>query len=85
MSDVPDYYTGFTQDEVESMLATFKAELKKVIAAYASGGDSVTRIRRDELRLEVLGCQRALKKFDPVTYGRRHRSMTSRVSGHLPR
>jgi hypothetical protein len=82
---VPDYYTGFTQEEVEEMLRVFKPELKKCIAQYASNGDSVTRIRRDELRLEVLGCQRALKKFDPDTYGKRHRTMTSRVDGHIPR
>ena len=82
---VPDYYTGFTREEVETMLATFKGELKKVIAQYASNGDSVTRMRRDDLRLEIRGCQKALKKFDPETYGKRHRVVSSRVVGHIPR
>lgn len=83
--EIPDYFTGFTLEEVEQMLATFKGELTKVLAAYAAGGNSATRMRRDDLRLEIRGCQRALKKFDPEKYGRRHRTMTSRVSGHVPR
>lgn len=84
--EVPDYYTGFTEEEVEALFVKFKSELKKVIAAYASNGDSVTRIRRDELRLEIKGCQKALKKFNPDAYGgKRIYSFTSRVKGHLPR
>ena len=81
----PDYYTGFTQAEVETLFAKFKAELSKVIQQYATSGDSVLRIQRDQLRLDIKGCQRALKKFDPATYGKRHRTFTSRVVGHLPR
>jgi len=82
---VPDYFTGFTQAEVETILGKLKLELTKVIASYASGGDSVTRIRRDDLRLEIRGCQKALKKFDPESYGRSHRVVVSRVAGHISR
>ena len=85
MAATPDYYTGFTQAEIETLFAKLKLELPKVLASYASSGDSVTRIRRDELRLEIKGCQRALKKFDPGTYGRRVRTTTTRVVGHLAR
>ena len=80
---VPDYYTGFSEEEVVVMLTTLKAELAKMIASYSTTGDSVTRIRRDEINLEIKGCQKALKKFDPDTYGRRHRTVTSRFVGTL--
>lgn len=82
---IPDYFTGFTQAEVEATFAKLKAELPKVLAAYADGGSQVTKIARDQMRIDIAGCQKALKKFDPDTYGKRHRTMTSRVEGHLPR
>ena len=82
--NVPDFYTGFTQVEVEEMLATYKAELKNVLASYSTTGDSVTKIRRDELFDLIKGCQRALKRFDPDTYGRSYRAVISRVD-NLPK
>lgn len=86
MPAIPDYYIGFTQVEVETIFAKLKTELVKVIANYATNGDSVTRIQRDALRLEIRGCQKALQKFDPSSYGGgRVRSVTSRVIGHLSR
>jgi hypothetical protein len=71
MAAVPDYYTGFTQAQVEGIFAIQKAELSKAIAAYNENGTSVTKRRLDEVNLIIAGCQAALKRFDPVTYGSR--------------
>lgn len=85
MAAVPDYYTGFTQAEVEAIFAAKKKELTKALAAYSENGTSVTKQRLDEVNLVISGCQAALKKFDPETYGaRRVRSGYVRVLGTLP-
>lgn len=64
-----DYSIGFTQDEVEDILAVQKAELKKTLAAYADNGSSVTKRRIDEIHAVIAACQKALRKLDPETYG----------------
>lgn len=69
MAAVPDYYTGFTQPEVEATLAAQKLELKKALQAYNENGTSVTKRALDDVNLIIAGCQKALRKFDPVTYG----------------
>lgn len=69
MAAVPDYYTGFTQAEVEAILAVQKGELKKALQAYSENGTSVTKRALDAVNLIIAGCQAALRKFDPATYG----------------
>ncbi|WP_038168531.1 hypothetical protein [Verrucomicrobium sp. BvORR106] len=71
MAAVPDYYTGFTQVEVERILAVQKKELEKALQAYSENGTSVTKRALDAVNLIIAGCQKALKKFDPETYGAR--------------
>lgn len=64
-----DYSIGFTQVEVEEILAAQKAELKKTLAAYANDGSSVTKRRIDEIHSIIAACQKALRKLAPETYG----------------
>lgn len=82
---IPDYYTGFDEAEVVDIFNKQKSELKKCLASYATNGDSVVKRRIDEINLIIAGCQKALKRFDPTEYGRRHRTMTSRIDGHINR
>ncbi len=84
MSVIPDYYTGFTQVEVEEILAVQKAELKKTQQAYSDDGSSVNKRRLDEITLIIKGCQNALIKFDPDTYKRGGRKVIkSGFDGYL--
>ena len=71
MAAVPDYYTGFTQAEVEAILAVQKGELRKALQAYTENGTSVTKRALDAVNLIIAGCQKALKKFAPETFGDR--------------
>lgn len=80
-----DYYTGFTQSEVETILATQKEELKKALESYSTAGDSVTRRKVDDVNKIITACQAALRKFDPEQYGgKRIGAIISKV-GILPR
>ena len=63
-----DYAVGFTTVEVEEILSTQKAELKKTLAAYADNGSSVSKRRIDENHAIIAACQRALQKLDPAKY-----------------
>lgn len=83
--EVPDYYTGFTQVEVEQILAVQKGELKKALASYSESGTSVTKRQVAEINAIIKGCQNALRRFAPTTYGRRRRVAFSRVGGCLSR
>jgi ElaB/YqjD/DUF883 family membrane-anchored ribosome-binding protein len=64
-----DYTIGFTQAELEQILAVHKAELLKVLASWSDGAGSVTKLRRAELEKTLGEVQDALKKLDPETYG----------------
>ena len=84
MANVVDYSIGFTQAEVEEILAAQKAELKKTQAAYANDGSSVSKRRLDEIHAIIRACQDALVKLAPDTYARPKRTaMQSAVIGHL--
>lgn len=83
--ETPDFFTGFTQPEVEAMFAKLKLELSKTLAAFSSGDQSVTKRTLADIRLNVKGCQKALRKFDPDTYGKTHRSFVSTVGQTLNR
>lgn len=86
MADNFDYYTGFTQEEVEEILSTHKGELKETMQRFSESGSSVDRLRVDEIHKIIGACQDALKKFDPDTYGgdpRRRRTGVSSVQGYL--
>jgi prefoldin subunit 5 len=79
-----DYSIGFTVEEVEEILATQKAELKKTLTAYADNGSSVTKRRIDEIHTIIAACQQALQKLAPETYGRpRRRVAQSGFAGYL--
>lgn len=83
-----DYYTGFTQQEVEDILSIHKAELKETMQRFSESGSSVDRLRVDEINKIIGACQDALRKFDPDTYKKapsRRKTSTSSVSGYLPK
>lgn len=80
-----DYSIGFTQAEVEEILAIQKAELKKTLVAYANDGSSVTKRRIDEIHTIIAACQKALQKFDPDTYGKSLKTSQTGFVGHLER
>ncbi|MEA3212415.1 MAG: hypothetical protein QOE70_5472 [Chthoniobacter sp.] len=80
-----DYSTGFTITEVEEILATQKAELKRTLAAWSESGSSVSKRRVDEIHAIIEACQRALKKLAPEVYGKPRRVAMSKVSGYLPK
>jgi hypothetical protein len=80
---VVDYSIGFTQVEVEEILTSQKAELKKTLAAYANDGSSVTKRRIDEIHTVIAACQKALQKLDPATYGKPLKTSATGFVGHL--
>jgi hypothetical protein len=81
---VIDYYTGFTKEQVSKILAIQQEELPKTIAAWTDSGSSVQKRKLDEIHAIIAGCQAALRKFDPETYGRGRRVVQSTVD-HIPR
>lgn len=85
MAPTLDYSIGFTREEVEEILTTQKAELKRTLAAWSESGSSVTKRRTDEIHAIIGACQSALRKLAPDVYGRPVRVGTSQVSGHLPK
>lgn len=80
-----DYSVGFTAAEVEEILASQKAELKKTLAAYANDGSSVTKRRIDEIHAVIAACQKALQKLAPETYGKPLKTSKTGFVGHLER
>lgn len=81
----PDYTVGFTREEVEDILATQKAELKRTLAAWSESGSAVTKRRVDEIHAIIEACQKALRRLAPQVYGRPVRVAASEVFGHLPK
>ncbi len=81
----PDYSIGFTREEVEDILATQKAELKRTLAAWSESGSAVTKRRVDEIHAIIEACQKALRRLAPDVYGRPIRVATSEVFGFLPK
>jgi hypothetical protein len=85
MKDVIDYSVGFTQEEVEAILAVQKKELLKTQAAYASDNSSVNKRRIEEIHSIIRACQDALKILAPGTYGKRRRMIQAGMTRHLER
>ena len=84
MANLVDYSIGFTIPEIEEILSTQKAELKKTQAAYANDGSSVSKRRLDEIHAIIRACQDALVKLAPDTYSKPKRTaIQSAVVGHL--
>jgi hypothetical protein len=81
----PDYSIGFTQQEVEEILAAQKEELKRTLAAWSESGSTVTKRRIDEIHAVIEACQKALRRLAPQIYGRPVRVGTSEIIGHLPK
>lgn len=78
-----DYSIGFTQEEVEEILTTQKAELKKTLAAYANDGSSVTKRRIDEIHDIITACQKALQKLAPEIYGKGLKASQTGFVGYM--
>jgi hypothetical protein len=85
MPAAPDYSVGFTRTEVEEILATQKAELKRTLAAWSESGSSVSKRRIDEIHAIIAACQAALRKLAPEIYGTPIRVGSSEVIGYLPK
>ena len=83
METVPDFTIGFTQEEVEDILDAQKAEYSKTLASFSESNSQVIKRKIEDINLIIAACQRALRKFDPGTYGTQSKVMTSRVSGTL--
>ena len=81
----PDYTVGFTREEVEDILVTQKAELKRTLAAWSESGSAVTKRRVDEIHAIIEACQKALRRLAPEIYGSPVRVGTSEIIGHLPK
>lgn len=81
----PDYSIGFTREEVEEILATQKAELKRTLAAWTESGSAVTKRRIDEIHAIIEACQKALRRLAPDVYGRPVRVATSEAFGFFPK
>ncbi len=83
MKDVIDYSVGFTQAEVESILAVQKGELLKTQQAYSSDNSSVNKRRVEEIHSIIRACQDALKKLAPDTYGKARRMIQAGQTRYL--
>ena len=81
----PDYSIGFTQQEVEEILAAQNEELKRTLAAWSESGSTGTKRRIDEIHAVIDACQKALRRLAPQIYGRPVRVGTSEIIGHLPK
>ena len=81
----PDYSIGFTREEVEEILATQKAELKRTLGAWSESGSAITKRRVDEIHAIIEACQKALRRIAPEIYGHPVRVATSEVFGPLPK
>ena len=78
-----DYSIGFTQAEVEEILAVQKAELKKTLAAYANDGSTVTSGASTRSMPSSRPVRRPFRKLDPETYGRPVRAVRTGMGGYL--
>jgi len=76
---VPDYSIGFTQKEVEEIMATQKKELAKVLVSFSDNGTQAVRRKLDDINAIIAACQKALVKMDPAKYGAKHNTMVSKV------
>lgn len=74
-----DFCIGFSQEEVEEILAEQKKELKKTISSYSESGSQIVKRRMDEIYSTISACQRALQKMDPELYGELHKTGISKV------
>jgi hypothetical protein len=59
----------YTQEELEELLAHWKAERKKVLVSHSVDGVSVQRIRLQEIEEQLAGVLAALRRHDPEEYG----------------
>ena len=78
-NNIPDYTVGFTEGEVLEILTIQKAELKKTMQQWQDSGSQVWKRRLDEINLIITACQRALRKMNPMKYGRNRRVGQSQI------
>ena len=79
MANVPDFTIGFTQEEVEEIFTAQKAEYSKVLASYSESNSQVIKRKIEDINLIIAACQKALRTFDPDTYGIKSNTSISRV------
>ena len=75
----PDYSIGFTQKEVETIMATQKKELAKVLVSFSDNGTQAVRRKLDDINAIIAACQKALVKMDPEKYGARHNTLVAKT------
>ena len=76
---VADYSIGFTQKEVEAIMAAQKKELAKVLVSFSDNGTQAVRRKLDDINQIIAACQKALVKMDPERYGKKHNTMVAKV------
>jgi len=76
---LPDYSIGFTQEEVEEIMATQKKELAKVLVSFSDNGTQAVRRKLADINNIIAACQKALVKMDPDQYGERHNTLVAKV------
>lgn len=64
-----DFTTGFTQPEVEAILAENKKLLSRLTTQFTESGSSMTYRRLADVKEVIAAAQAALRVMDPATYG----------------
>jgi hypothetical protein len=59
----------YSREELEGLLAHYKAERKKVLISHSADGISVQRVALAEIERQLAGVLAALRRLDPDTYG----------------
>ena len=76
---IPDYTIGFTEAEVLEIIEIHKKELKKTQIQWQDSGSQIWKRRLDETNALISACQRALRKMNPMKYGRNRRVGQSQI------
>lgn len=64
-----DLSTGFTQIEIEALLATQKALLLKIISSLSESGSQLNYRSMRDCKEVIRACQEQLRIMAPATYG----------------
>jgi hypothetical protein len=72
-----DMTTGFSTEEVVEILEENKKTLKKLMVSFQESGSQITYKRLDDTKEIIAACQHALRKLDPITYGKTRRTCQS--------
>ncbi len=79
-----DLTVGWTQQEIEELLAAQKKAYKKTLIQFSDNGSTATYRRLEDIEKVIKNCQQALQKLDPDNYGdATSKVKTSRVDDNL--